>query len=325
MSLQFAQSPAEQLLLWMSEVGTGSWRRFKDSHDWVFHDRQEENVPKPASVAQHMLERGHAEFDWQAQRWAIAPTVLATVPGLPSAGLVVGGRTRATLKTWQELDWVDVYLDLNEEPDVPPPFKGALASRDGIRSVFVIADHVERLQDAATAMDAALVWDAGPAIADRLPSMTKSIVGAPRLPPPPDARVDVFVPESVRWERAAGAVSPGFYRFRPTRLPHTEFRLVTEQGALKVDRSIGIYAALAKSRVDALWYEPADVNGALHVRAGAPLPALQGRVLHLCSGLRPDESALRGAGPTLRYHNVPQSVAHAVADSLSQSLGSVTA
>jgi hypothetical protein len=319
----FTRTAVEQLLVWMSEIGTGSWRRFKDAHAWVFRDRAPGAAPEPGYVAAHLAERGHAEIDWHQQRWAVAPCVLTTVPGLPSAGLVVGGRTRSTLQSWAALDWPEVYLDLNREPPHPPPHPGALAGEDGVRSLFVIADDVEHLQAAAAEMHAAFVWDAGLALASRLPSLTDRVLASKRMPPPPESDVARFVPETGEWQTRRTATEPGLYRFRPRRIGGTEFRLVTAQGSLRIDRSIGIYADLAKTHVDALWYEPSDVHGMLYVRASAPLPVLHARSLHLCSGLRPDDTTLEPIGAVRRYHNVPLQVAEAIATKLSQRLGRV--
>jgi hypothetical protein len=319
----FTRTAAEQLLVWMSEVGAGSWRRFKDAHAWVFRDHPPELAPEPGYVAAHLAERGHAEIDWQQQRWTIAPCVLTTVPGLPSAGLVVGGRTRSTLQSWASLDWPEVYLDINREPPSPPHHQGALAGQDGVRSVFVIADDVEHLQAAAAEMHASFVWDAGLALASRLPSLTDQVLAAQRMPPPPESDVARFSPETGEWRTTGKALAPGLYRFRPRRIGGTEFRLITAQGSLRIERSVGIYAHLAKARVGALWYEPADVHGMLYVRASAPLPALHARSLHLCSGLRPDDTALEPIGTVQCYHNVPVQVAETIATKLSQSLGRV--
>lgn len=323
MTDEFTVSPAEQLLTWMSEIGTGSWRRFKEAHAWVFRDRPRNEIPDPGSTAAHLAERGHAEIDWQRQRWAVAPAVLTTVPGLPSAALAIGGRTRATVRAWSDLDWPEVYLAPNEEPPSPPAYPGALAGPDGVRSVFVIADDVAHLQRAAEAMHATFIWDAGQAIAGALPSVTDRVLAAPRMPPPPEADIHRFVPEAGDWQRATVAVEPGLYRFRPQRIGGTEFRLITDHGSLDIERSTGIYAALAKSRLQALWYEPTDVHGALYVRASAPLPALHARALYLCSGLRPDDTTLDPVGAVRRYANVPLEIAEAIAARLSQHLGRV--
>ena len=319
----FTRTAAEQLLVWMSEVGAGSWRRFKDAHAWVFRDRPPDEAPEPGYVAAHLAERGHAEIDWEQQRWAVAPCVLTTVPGLPSAGLVVGGRTRSTLESWAALDWPEVYLDLNPEPPHPPPHPGALAGADGVRALFVIADDVEHLQAAAAEMHATFVWDAGLALASRLPTLTDLVIAARRMPPPPESDVARFVSEVGEWRATRTATEPGLYRFRPRRIGGTEFRLITAQGSLRIDRSIGIYADLAKAHVDALWYEPSDVNGMLYVRASAPLPERHARSLHLCSGLRPDDTTLEPIGAVRRYHNVPLQIAETIAAKLSQRLGRV--
>jgi hypothetical protein len=318
MSIELVATPSERLLAWMSELGAGTWQRFKDAAAWEFRGLPLDEQPKPGLVASHFAERGYLEIDWEARRWAVAPTVVTTVPGLPSAGLVVGGRPIRTLRVWSELDDPDVYLEPSNDNS---RVDGALQPKDGVRTMYVIADDVATLERCSARMGASFQWETGPHLAERLASMTTHILKSRRLPPPPESVVDRYVPRTGEWQRVVRPTDVGFYRFRPTRLVGpTQFRLITEHGSLRVERQIGIYAALAKAGVSVLFYQPADVNGFVYVREDAALPTRHARALFLCSGVTPAIIPVDGVGRCRRYVNIPHRVAEAIARSLGQSL-----
>jgi hypothetical protein len=320
MSNEFVGTAGERLLMWMSELGTGSWQRFRDACSWEFRFEPEHSRPSPSLVAAHLTQRGYAEFDFARRRWSIAPTVVTTVPGLPSAAIIVGGRTRTTLEYWRSFDDPDVYLAAQRDPPASPR-SHRLSPLHSVRTVYVIADYVSTLERAAGPMGATFAWDAGPAIATRLAGLTDVIVESPRMPPPPDAAVARYDAELGWWEDVDAATGVGFYRFRPRRMVGpTQFRLFSSIGALEVERSVGLYAMLEREKVAVLDFEAADINGFFYVRADAALPTLHARALFLCSGLPPTESLHPRLGDTLRYVNVPLEVAERVAATLNQPL-----
>lgn len=320
MTDEFLGTAGERLLMWMSELGAGSWQRFRDACSWESRSEPDEERPSASLVAAHLAQRGYAEFDFGRRRWAIAPTVVTTVPGLPSAAIIVGGRTRTTLEYWRSFDDPDVFLATQDDPPASARSR-RLSPRHSVRTVFVIADYVATLERAATPMGATFAWDAGPALAERLPSLTETIVGSPRLPPPPDAKVSKYDGATGWWNDVSAATDVGFYRYRPRRMVGpTQFRLISSIGAHDVDRSVGIYAVLEREDAAVLAFESADINGFFHVRADAALPTLHARALFLCSGLPPREVSHPNLGPAYRYVNIPLGVAERVADVLNQPL-----
>jgi hypothetical protein len=325
MNDEFVGTAGERLLVWMSELGVGSWQRFKDACSWEFRFEPEDFKPSPSLVATHLTQRGYAEFDFGHRRWMIAPTVVTTVPGLPSAGIIVGGRTRTTLEYWRSFDDPDVYLAAQNDPPVSGR-SHRLSPMHSVRTVYVIADTVSLLEQAASSMGATWAWDAGPELATRLSRLTDVIVGSPRMPPPPDAVVARYEAASGGWEDVDAATGVGFYRFRPRRMVGpTQFRLFSSTGALEVERSVGLYAMLERDKVAVLDFEAADINGFFYVRADAALPTLHARALFLCSGLPPTEVSHPALGSALRYVNVPHEVADRVAETLNQPLQAIQA
>jgi hypothetical protein len=308
------------LLMWMSELGAGTWQRFRDACAWEFRFEPEGSRPSASLVAAHLAQRGYAEFDFGRRRWAIAPTVVATVPGLHSAGIVVGGRTRTTIDYWGSLDDPDVYLAVQKDPPASSRSR-RVSPLYTVRTVFVIADYVTTLERAAAPMGATFAWDAGPALARHLPRLSDTIIASPRMPPPPDAQISRYDATTGWWEDVSAATEVGFYRFRPRRMVGpTQFRLISSVGAHDVDRSVGIYAALERASAPVLAFESADINGFFHVRADAALPTLHARALFLCSGLPPTEVSHPTLGSSYRYVNIPLDVAERVADALNQPL-----
>lgn len=315
---ELVDEPAERLLVWMSETGAGPWAAFKRSA----HDI-ESRVPSSRRLgAGPMMRRlsaaGHIEMDWEARRWSVAPPALATIPGVPHGALLVGARTGALYRRLHQLltgdTDVDVFVDVRER------------ARDraiGVRPVYVLGRTRSEVLDAARYLSVPVVDHPARILATRLPRVTDHVLHARRAVPPPESTVKTFNPSTLAWPVGhPGQEVPVLAQHEPE-MGATRFLLHTGTGILEVDRSYGIYAALASAHTNVLTWARADIHGELGVPTGAPLPALHARAARLCSGLEPDVVPTQ-FGPTRMYVNVPEDTAEALAATLEQRLHVLT-
>src|SRR4051794_8371439 len=96
----------EQLLHWMSEIGTGSFDQFDQSHSWA--TRGNTIWRSATSALRELAALAHVEINWETRRWGAVPPCITLLPDAAGHGLVVGGRTaRLTGFLTSELDAVD--------------------------------------------------------------------------------------------------------------------------------------------------------------------------------------------------------------------------
>lgn len=310
---ELVEEPAEQMLVWMSETGAGPWAAFKrvsrDIESQVAGGRRLGAGPMMRS----MSAAGHVEMDWQTSRWSVAPPVLATIPGVPHGAVLIGARTGAIYRRLHEL-WVgatelEVFVDV----------RAAAHNRAvGVRPVYVLGQTRSQVHQAARYLSIPVVDHPARVLATRLPRVSNHIVQARPAVPPPESEVKTFDPTTLTWPADQPIQVPVLAQYEP-QMGATRFLLHTGNKVFDVDRSYGIYAALASAHMNVLTWVPADVHGQFLVPTSTPLPALHARVARLCSGLEPDVRS-SSVESSRTYLNVPEDTARAIASTLEQRL-----
>lgn len=307
-------TPAERLLVWMSETGTGPWSGFRRVAGYLEEQVDWKERLGPSGLIRSLSASGHAEMDWNTHRWSVAPPVLATVPGLPHGALVVGARTGAFYGRLAQLERGDTDLDVYMT--IGPPPGGRPAS---VRPTYTLGRSIRDTEATAKFLGIPVVYHPAEALARVLSKLADHIRSAPRRVPPPESEVKTFDPRSVGWTDARSHTSgPTLRAYDPARGPK-RFLIHTQSGIYDAGKEHGIYAALASVGRNVLGWKSTDVHGELYVPVAAPLPELHARAALLCSGLEPDEVP-REFGSTHRYINVPRWTAEAIATTLEQRL-----
>src|SRR5436309_2993325 len=123
-----------QLLLYVSEKGSGTWRDFKLACEWL-RSREEDPPEAPPIAARILSALGHAEFEWGEEiTWCAGPPVITMLPRSGGRALLAGARTRYLLK---ELD------NRAEEHDV---WVETCAQAGAPDAIYVATDHEKKIE-----------------------------------------------------------------------------------------------------------------------------------------------------------------------------------
>lgn len=160
------RAPYDCLLTWVSELGTGSWRQWREACD--------ELQIEPTIAAQNLAALGHVELDWTSDTFSCVPPTAAFLRSSSGCLLLTGARRRHQLATLQAL---------TEEGDLDVYLHQARPQRAGPATVLVEAE----LSDAAAFCEAAdlrFAFDPAQRLADALPRMSFDSVAAHEQWPP---------------------------------------------------------------------------------------------------------------------------------------------
>lgn len=266
------QDSHDALLSWCSELGSGTFDEFRRACRAV-------ELP-PSRTARGLSQLGHAEFDWNRGRFAVAPTTLTTVPDLPGRLLLTGARPYglieglASVAERSGLD-VDVWRDLRHQ------------FGEGPSTAFIDADPVD---GPALCAQAGLCWAAcaGAEIAAALPALDPATASVAYRPDSrfPHALIDphTFQP---RWDLDVRDGREGLWLYR-TWGWRREMILRTGGAAprMVLDAALAPYLMARPEDADPI-VEYRRAHHLLIVNAAAPLPALAARSACLCSGRLP--------------------------------------
>jgi hypothetical protein len=293
------------LLEWVSERGEGSWTSFRDAYAWLEADSDLKPWETASLLARQMSALAHLEIDWKRSRWAACPPVLTLLPSAGAHGLLTGGRTR------ELTDRLAVEQERRDDIFCLEPISQSLAP-----SALLIACEDERaMRRLAEALGIQATYSVASRLAAVLPSLDSYIALARSTPAPFDYGVQALSVDQLGWSDVESDRAPGLYRYQTP--AGRKFRYVNHEGTShEVDLAIGTFAALrAAGQASRLKWFRQPLNGDLEVPLSAPLPTLHARAAALCSGLAPDRR-----GRSLVYMNVPEEIAHAIAQSLEQQL-----
>lgn len=291
------------LLAFLSELGSGSWTRFRAALDAV---AGEEDERMPSLRAQGLAALGHVEFAFYGDlRWAACPPVLAWLPGQDDpAAVLCGARTDLLVDRFHErAEKLGLLTKGRTQPENAGP-----------EALFVHAPEREAGEELARLMDLSIQDNAAGLIARCLPSLAGYFRLAREVPGPSGYEIEAFDAPSLRWTEARDTQADGLYRYK---YYWPEYRLRTGGRDLKVARETGIYTVLHRERRKVLRYDPTRCE--LAVPVAAPLPELHARAATLCSGLLPGFERRDGV-PYRLYGGVPDGIALAIFETLEQNM-----
>lgn len=310
----------DHLLLWCSEVGDGRLTAFRDCFDWLASRHAGVTVSWAAALANTSV-LGHVEVDWDAGRWAVAPTSLVTMPNSGGLALLVGAQPRWLLRCLDQL------------PDDPDPalrrladdvvFQPAVAQANAPSARYVlVADEASARRLCARLGIHYAGWVADE-LATMLPPLAKTLSERPGLSGPAGVeprRMTGGGPQM--WEPVEDDRADGTYEYKRYGPPRYVYR--RRGRGFVADKRTAVYAELARTRRWVLRYDPGRRELLAPARMQLPLPHARAAVLN--SGLlpaparRPPGRAAAVADACVRYVNVDRPFAEAVAASLEQQL-----
>jgi hypothetical protein len=266
------QDAHDALLTWCSETGSGTTRAFGDAC---------RALGLPVSGAARVLSAlGHVEFGWDTGRYAAAPTVLTTIPGLAGRMLLTGARPYGLIAHLaQTAESAELDVEVSREPHHQ---FGA-----GPSTVLIDGDPADGAAFAAAA-DIDFCPQAHLDIAAVLPEV--SVDGGAGVPHRPDTRFPhaLIDPHTLRprWDAAEPDHTEGLWLYRTWGDRQQMILRTPGESLLLADRDYGPYMLERPTDADPIVeYRPA--HWILVVNAAAPLPHLHARAASLCSGRVP--------------------------------------
>lgn len=301
---------ADLALLWMSENGSGSARGLRERVAWLARTR-DEPVSRVATGRwlRDVSALAHAEVDWANDQWSIAPAAITRLPAADGTAVLVGARRAEIIGALESADLLLLrHPQTAAEGDIAAP-----------AAILIQYDTVENLREAARSAGARYVGCAAINFAGQLPPLSLGSFAAPPAAANDSLERLAESDSGVRFVRSR-ATTDGLYRLT-LRGQRTHLYLRGGQW-YHCDLASGVFTEYARRGTTAMRWRSERSScygrvGTLFVDWGAPLPPLQARAVTLCSGLTPRFS---GAAQTAIYSNVPELVASAVAESLSQRL-----
>ena len=277
----------DSLLEWTSELGSGSWRAWREACDYL--------RVEPTLAARRLSALGHLEFDWIDDRFAaVPPTAVLT---LHSSGclLLTGARRRGAR---EELD--SVYEQGDYDIDLRPPIP-----QEGGPETWLIEAELDEVERFCADAGLALQVDSGRRIAETLPRGSLDLCAEEGRPDPrfPRKWID---PKLIHRRTNVPASTDGLWRVEAYR---RDVAFVRRDGTwLRLPtREYGHYLAYADHAF--ITYRK-DV-ARLAVDNQAPLPPLLARAATLQSGRLPKRDGYRHT-----YVNIDEQLAELIQEKL---------
>lgn len=299
---------ADLALRWMSETGAGRVSDLRERLAWLA--RTEDfpvAAPAPGRWLRDISALGHAEIDWQHDRWAVAPPAITPLPCSDGTAVLAGSRRAGLLERLESTDVSVLICRPGPAPgDLPVP-----------AAVLIQYDSTDGLRAAAATAGASFSGCAARKLASRLPALR----AGQEAPPPARGNETLERLDTGTSFSPASGDEDGLYRLRLQGRPAYLHR---QDGTWRhCDLATGVFTEYARRGGTSVMRWRAEREslsgpvGMVFIDWGAPLPPLHARALTLCSGLPPRFSS---AARTATYSNVPADVASAVARSLLQRL-----
>jgi hypothetical protein len=308
-----------ELLIWLSARGEGSWPQFRGAIETLDLANSSTDEAEDAQLSLHQrvrfnLERlGHVEFDTPGSedRWRVVPPALAICDhGQEAMAVLCGARTPKLLESIEQeaqgLIWQRTAV--TDCPDI----------------IRIHAPESRSLEELAQQTGIRCQPDAPAALLSHLP-LVDSLGGSKPEDLPAagndwDVKQFVIEKKRMRWQpitlREANAPrAEGLFCFTRFQIPH--YFLRERNRTVRVPGAIGKYRMLDQYRRRVLRYARKEQQ--LAVPAIFRPPVLTERAIVLCSGFPPSLTSVRGRR-WLTYEGVPEDIAGMVAEVLRQDL-----
>ena len=297
-------SPGDDLLMWASEFGSGTWGHLRDTAAYLA--RVHDTGDRPWYLAAPLSDLGHIDLSWSTERWSMSNPALVMPRGCGLCVYLVGARPRRMLERFQDAaDAQDVY-----------PFE--IPQGNAPVALFAKCASVDAAQTIADRLGIPLLFDPSAALAQSVPAVDPSALEL-AAPVPIEDTLEQFDPRSFRWIATSDRDQPGL--FRTDLYGRSIFRLKRDDQWYKVDQAIGQMLALS-DRSDLLRWSPPSLDwvrpSMLEIPSWLALPQLAERAVVAASGLLPK----RERGKRL-YRNVSRVVATTLAERLGVGLSLV--
>lgn len=290
-------SAGDDLLIWASETGSGSWAQLRDTAAYLarVHGAQD----RPWYLAAPLSDLGHLDLSWSSERWSVSNPALVMARGCGLCAFLVGARPRRLLERFQEAaDAQDIY-----------PFE--IPQGRAPAALFAKCASVESGRALADRVGIPLLFDPSAALAQRVLRIDPTSLEL-ASPVPFEDTLERFDSQSAKWVSSGDRDQPGLYR--TDLYGRSIFRLSRDGQWYKVDQATGQLLVL-NSRSDLLrWSQPSPdwaKPSLVEVPSWLALPQLVERSLVAASGLLP----IRERGKRL-YRNVSRVVAASLAERL---------
>lgn len=269
-----AASRWNMLLYWMSDLGEGSWDRFRKVVTELANDGQDLSQLR-RTLRVRLSDLGHANFFVaDSSRWVTLPPLAAGLIGVRDAALLIGARSPKLIRDIRAAA-AEHRVEMVEEASDDSPDIIRLTGPSDLLNACAAAAGIDYLDNYAQRLTASL--DPIPLLLERPRRDTDSapINWAPRS----------FNLQSLEW--LDGALPSSACEFTPRYGRPRYFVSNHRRRLLEVaSRRDAIYAAAYINGLSLAAYEAASKT--LSVPLSAPLPATYARVACLCSGRRAD-------------------------------------
>lgn len=306
---------ANELLLWLSARGSGTWDRYRSTVDELQAAEQQDGDAEDAIdqgagyngfPIHHRLRSileslGHAEFLRSEGRWQVVPPTLACITSEDGVlATVCGARTDHLLARMEQ---AASHLRIERTPQNESPDR-----------IQILAKDASQLQDVSRTSGFLFQPDAARTLLAVIPPVDHWQLQSPaELPSGHDWEVKRFSTSTLGWADAraddARTASFGLFRFAVYSQPHYYLRLKAR--TLKVPVQVGKYIALRRDRRKVVQIDHAARTMRMPVSCRPPI--LVDRALAMCSGLLPHFE-----GGQLVYKNVTPDMAFTVRELLRQ-------
>jgi hypothetical protein len=285
-------SQHDTLVEWASEVGEGSWARWKAACESLRLN--------PTGAARNLSARGHVEFDWAADRFACAPTSGVLVPRSSGCIIITGARPRGLR---QRLEALCADPDQSFDADLREP----VPQREGA-ATWMVEIEMDDLDAFSIAAGLNFEIDAGRQILYAMPNATLETAAEPDAPDRRFPRV-YLRPTDLSFEAGADPGTDGLWWVEEHRRDIAFIR--HESSWFRVpNREHGPYLAYPDQPF--LEYDLHPQMQTLRVRNRAPLPPLLARAATLQSGRLP----LPDGPQHHAYANIDQEFAERISELL---------
>jgi hypothetical protein len=310
----------DRLLEWCSERETGSVKAFREAHEWLARRFGASDRRTAALALRRLEELGHLEVDYQADKWAIAPPVVAALEDSGGIAVLVGGRPRRLMRRlWALEDDPDPRVrDLSSFV-----FPETLPSLDPTESpsAIVMSNRADEILDElCKALEIRFEHRASRRISRVLPSIDAYLgVGAVITAPPGFEPRRMEFRERIEFRPVETDSTPGAYEY--VRYGPARYIFNDGDGLFQADRRIVVYAELRRKGHNVLMYKRSSQQ--MLVPGTCPLPLLYARSAVLRTGQPPSfvrqPSQVAQQRPVNLYENIPEHLFLRICEGLGQS------
>lgn len=285
------------LLLYLSEVGSGRWAKFKDALNAL-------SAPWEQSThALHLQMLAHVEFDFLSNpmRWSVTPPTLAWLPRHHTTyrAVLCGRRTERLLTDLRQfVQDVGCTLEIKQQENNPD-------------AIFVVAKESYQIDNIAERLNIDSEPKSAERLAQCLPNLRDYLALCPMKPEPHGYGIKKLDLAKRQWVEVRQTDDTGLFEYDC--VEGRQYRLKIEGQCRQTPRDFGIYTLLSHLEQSILRYD--DRACELVVPTFANMPVLFARAATLCSGQLPQYDYL---SKTYRYQGVTMAVAYAILTKLNQ-------